>query len=701
MTAHAPAAPSAHRGAISRIDIVLTLVAAYSLALGLPLMDLMRQNVAFFVAHNSRPVEIVLFAAVAASVIPLLIAGFVAALKPRPLREAVHGLGVGLLLASFAGQILERLAGSSLAASVVVGLAVAAGAGGAVAVNRLPSVRQFFRYLGWAPLPLVILFLLSPSISAAIAPDAVAGRSVDVGGSESVVVVVFDELPVISLLAPDGRINRQRYPNFARLSELTTWYRDASTAGNTTIEAVPSLLTGRYPRPGRLPIFNHHMENLFTLLGGSHRVVAAEPMTQLCPARVCGERRGAHTAERLSLLARDSALVAIHIALPEQFERSLPEIDDRWASFGGEDTDRQGFLDEVITPQLRGDRVGAFDAFVGSIRSSQQPTLYFHHSLVPHRPWRYLPDGSVYTQSERVPGQTESVWGTEEWLVAQGLQRHLLQAGLADKMIGALLDRLEAEGMLESTYIVVAADHGVAFDPEKPMRHLDDFTIGSVFAVPLFITIPGAEGEVVDTPVELVDALPTLAELLGAKADGWRFDGQSLLAEPDGEPRLVLEGGEMLPVQDLAANRDAALTRWDQRAPMGGGWDELFRAGPNRQILGMSISDFDISPADWTAFLDDAAKYEAVELDSGVLPVMLTGYIEGLPVPESGIDLVVSVNGMVAAVTHTFNQAKPSMFSALVPMSALGDGVNQIGIYAMNGAGDLQELRVQPADVDS
>lgn len=683
---------------LSRRDAFMTVLAAYTLAVGLPVVDLLRQNVAFFVAHDALPLDTVMFIVAITLFIPALVGAVTAAMSPAWLRVSVHVAAVAVLLASFASQLIERVPGWSLGPWVVVGVAAAIGLAAALAISRLTSVRQFFRYLGWAPLLLIALFLLTPAVRGALAPDAAAGKTVEVAGSKSVVVVVFDELPVLSLMGPDGDLNRERYPNFARLADMTTWYRDASTAANSTIEAVPSLLTGRYPRRGTLPIFNHHMENLFTLFSGSHQVVASETMTRLCPARVCGEREMPPARERLFRLGRDGAFVALHVALPEALTGFLPPVDDRWASFGSEGSDRQGFLDEVITPGLRGDRRAEFEDFVARLSRSESPTLYFHHSMVPHRPWRYLPDGSEYPGLERVPGQTESVWSGDDWLVTQGLQRHLLQTGTTDHMIGALLDRLEDVGMIEDTILVVTADHGVAFDPEKPMRVLDEITTGSILAVPLFISVPGAEGTVVDEPVELVDVLPTLAGLLGATVDDWNFEGQSVLDPPDQRPRLLYTWDGTTEIEELAANRDAVLPRLDQRVPMSGTWDDLFRAGPHHDLLGSAVTDMAMgSEGQWRALLDNAGAYQQVAIVSRVLPVLVAGRLEGPPVPEGGVDLVVALNGTIVAVTRTFDQAMPSMFSALVPMSALSAGDNEVEVFVLEEGGSLSPLEVRPA----
>ena len=66
-------------------------------------------------------------------------------------------------------------------------------------------------------------------------------------------MVVFDELPLASLMGPGGRIDAERYPAFARLARGATWYRGATAVHDSTALAVPAMLDGRYRARGRAP----------------------------------------------------------------------------------------------------------------------------------------------------------------------------------------------------------------------------------------------------------------------------------------------------------------------------------------------------------------------------------------------------------------------------------------------------------------
>ena len=62
-----------------------------------------------------------------------------------------------------------------------------------------------------------------------------------------IVHVVFDELPLSTLVGADGDIDAKLFPNFARLARASTWYRNATTVNDLTAAAVPAQLTGEQP----------------------------------------------------------------------------------------------------------------------------------------------------------------------------------------------------------------------------------------------------------------------------------------------------------------------------------------------------------------------------------------------------------------------------------------------------------------------
>ena len=128
-------------------------------------------------------------------------------------------------------------------------------------VLRTRGTRLFVSYLAVANLFFLgSFFFLSPT------SELVAGGSSGDLGDVSVptlrapvVVIVLDEFPAATIMRADGSFNDERYPGFAELASVSTWFRNASSQYNLTHRAVPidpRRHVGRRRRPadvGRPP----------------------------------------------------------------------------------------------------------------------------------------------------------------------------------------------------------------------------------------------------------------------------------------------------------------------------------------------------------------------------------------------------------------------------------------------------------------
>ena len=98
------------------------------------------------------------------------------------------------------------------------------------------------RWFYWLAAELAAILLLAGC--AGFGDDAPADTS---EAHPPIVVVVFDEFPADDLLGPDGQIDAERFPNFAELASMSTWFPNAHTQYDSTFKAVPSILDGREP----------------------------------------------------------------------------------------------------------------------------------------------------------------------------------------------------------------------------------------------------------------------------------------------------------------------------------------------------------------------------------------------------------------------------------------------------------------------
>lgn len=115
-----------------------------------------------------------------------------------------------------------------------------------------------------------------------------------------------------------------------------------------------------------------------------------------------------------------------------------------------------------------------------------------------------------------------------------------------DAQVGTWLYRTRAEGHFDNTIFVVFSDHGEEFLEHGNLAHGNGLN-NEVLQVPLILCGPGIpKGMRIDTPVSLVDILPTVLALIGEPVPG----------DLDGVDLGPLLRGEVLPSRPLFASLD-------------------------------------------------------------------------------------------------------------------------------------------------
>lgn len=625
----------------------------------------------FFIDRGATPLDLVLFALGFVIVPPalLLAAEALAGLARARAREVLHLAFVGGLAALIAWQAIT---GADPGARPLLAYAasVALGAGAAAAYARAEPVRSFLTLLGVAPVVVLALFLgLSPARTLAFGGGGPGPVKVPSNGAP-VVLVVLDELPTASLMDVRGRIDAKRLPGFAALARESTWYRNAASPGDYTQLAVPTLLTGRRPRAGALQVASEHPDNLFTLLGAGHRLDVFEALTDIC-------RTPCHRQIREPFARRMRGLVS---ATVEQIPALPPGVRGRLA----------GAVEPDGPPEAAGrtERVGdanvrrfvsttqdvRFERFLDTLGGGRRPALNYLHLVLPHRPWRYLPDGRRYESSRSYRDGLFGRLPRDRRVVAIAWQRHLLQTAFVDRLITRLRRRLKASAAYDRSLVVVVADHGSAFRAGDHSRIVTATNVGEIAPVPLFVKAPRQRrGTVDDSAVETTDLLPTIARELAIELP-WRVDGVEAGTRPRRESLTVRrqdDGGAVTVGRvRLKHLRDAAVRRRTATFRRG-----LFAIGPRRRLPGRPLSRVKRARG-VRAVLDSPGRYAAVDPGARTLPVDVTGRIDG-GTPRSR-PVAVAVNGIVAATGWTITEGDHEHFTVLVPPSSLRRGRNEV-----------------------
>ena len=464
------------------------------------------------------------------------------------------------------------------------------------------------------------------------------------------VFVVFDEFPADDILRPDGSIDAERFPNFARLASMSTWFPNATTVYDSTFAAVPAILDGRLPRPSEAADVRSHKPSIFTEMDRlGYDVVKVESGSAVCPQAVCP---GART-RRPGVLARLAG----------------------------------------------GGRPARFHRWVGAIRGRPRPTFYFQHSLMPHEPWIYLPSGHQSRPAgiDPITDVNHDVGFGDPELTDQNHLRHLLQVGYTDRLMGDLLRRLRRTGLLERALLVVTADHGFSFQVGvKSRRLLTEGNAEEILPVPLFVKAPGQmEGKVDPSLVRNIDMLATIEDLLDARVK-YPQAGRSAFSREVRARRVVdaptRDFKQVIRITRAELNTRRAEQREARGALFGTGarsellygdpWASAYRVGPRPDLLGRRRAAVRARPA--SASMAYSGLFAHVSRRDRIVPTRVTGSLRGVPSGEH-VDLALDVNGRIQATSRSFDfgRGEPEYYSFQLPETALRTGRNRLQVLEL------------------
>jgi hypothetical protein len=477
-----------------------------------------------------------------------------------------------------------------------------------------------------------ISLLTSAVLALCLLPAAAAARP-------PVVMIVFDEFPTTSLEDGHGRIDPVRYPAFASLARDGVWFRNATASVDETGRALESLLTGSLPERKHPVTWHSNKRNLFTLLARRYRIRASEEVTSMCPVRLCP---GNHLHSKTEVLH-----------------------------------------------ELAGGRPERFERWLRSLRRARRPTFFFKHTLFPHVPLRYLPSGRAYGRDphEPIPGITGAF--RHRWLIVQAYQRHLLQLGFTDGLLGRALGRLRHQGLYDRSLIVVTADNGESFGTVGDRHLVTRRNAANIALTPLFVKLPHQRhGRVVSRHVRTLDVLPTIARVARVRVR-WRPQGHSVFGRSARRiPRattLIQRSGHRFRLSRRSLRRAARRFVREKIRLFGTGplFPAVYRVGPYPSLLVRPVAQLAVQPARRSrAVVNERAAVQSVRLGSGFVPSFLTGRLSG----RSHRDLAVAVNGYVVATVPSFRRSRrgPQLFSALIPEEAFHEGANQVDIFEVS-----------------
>ncbi len=681
--------PNAAVAAISPVGSFFELLGLCGLVIAQPVLNTFQGNATDLVFRRTSALDLVALGIVVIFLPPLVLwtIGRLthATAGPVPARF-VHSASCGLLV----GLLVLELMKEATSAGPFVLVLMALFTGIAFTSFRWLSndVGQVLRYLAIAPALFLAVFLFfSPVTEVAFADGTADAASLELGNPASVVVIVLDELPTLSLLDGDDQIDAELWPGFASLAEQSSWFRSNTSIAPTTPTAVPAIFTGRLPTDTKVvPVVDNHPQNLFTMFGATHELTVHESVTRLCPAALCGE------AERNS-----------------SFRTLLSDSADVWWGFVSPNRSADDAEIDFNIPQSDPSADVKIDAWLDNLPTDGAQHLSVIHTVLPHQPWWRLPDGRRYN----APVVAEGLGARLSWeadlapLFAQ--QRHLLQLQWTDRMLSNMIRVLKDKNQWDDSLVIVTADHGVSFLPGDPIRGLGNRNESRVMFTPMFVKEPGqTEGRIDERPTQTIDVVPTILDVLDAESP-WPLDGRSMLGEPDSGPDIRTftewslntrdpDNGIYYDVDGAAAY--AELLSLDPVVPAGDPAMRLWRWGAFGSLVGTPVTDQTIGQvSDLTLNIDQPDNRPSVsealaDFDADDRPpVYISGVVDDdANGPEQRL-LIAVLNGTIVGWNQTKVVADDTRFWTLAWPEALVNGFNDLAVFEAVGMGDELVLR--------
>jgi hypothetical protein len=516
--------------------------------------------------------------------------------------------------------------------------------------------------------------------------------SVAITNAVPVVMIVFDEFSGTTLMNRELQIDSQRFPQFARLAGMSTWYRQASTVHTRTDVAVPALLSGQFPTAARPPLEGEYPGNLFRVIHGTHAydMTVYEPVTRLCPPELMHREVTQRTRlEKLRLMMSTLISVYPRLILPNDTPLDFPPISKLWFGLSEKPDQKSTFATGLHRPTAFVERGEQLQSFLKSLQTaSEKPKFCFLHAEVPHLPWCFLPSGHVYNFDEvnsfQPPGGEGEIgesWTNDAGLIARNEHRYLQQLGFADRFLGQLLDLLQEIDMLDHCLLIVTADHGVSYRPGHSRRVPDATNLADLLSIPLFIKMPDqTSGHASDENVESVDILPTIADVLGMELSQ-PVDGFSVSKSTRRPRKTLYYDHTMTAVEPAIPQLKAAVNRHRN----------LFEGIPFDQPPLLSVTHPEWRGRSTTEFVVEERHLSrlhmipparnSTELGPPFVPCLVAGNLDTRDFQDP-IDLLVAVNGVIRDSGMTFVRERGFHgFEFLLPESAVAAVPSQIELF--------------------
>ena len=660
-----------------------------------PLYDLLGKNAEFFPVRNHDTGDILLLVITLSFLIPaglILLLSFIRLLSIKAFILA-HFASLIILSSLILFPIFKNIINlyPALASSLILLLSFFLSFSYLTKVN----VRLFLTFLSPSALIFPVVFIFFTPVYSLFHTDEINDvEPVEIVSKKHIVFLIFDELPITTLITDSNNIDKKLFPGFYELAKHATFYPNTSTVADFTVHAVPAILTGNYPSDtiektntktsfnewSSLPSFQHHPRNLFTILRHNYKLNVVETVTSLCPEDTCPHtyNRTVNINQRLSDLAQDLSIIYLHTFLPKRFSNELPRIDMNWSEFVINKFDD-------IKDHINDNDNMAFELFINSIQTADKPQLFFHHTTLPHGPWKFLPSGKQYISPNYTFALTPDQRWKEDIIPYEAFQRHVLQTMYADSLLKKTINKLKKNNLFDDAIIIVTADHGANFHLSDSFRKINSNNYSNILDVPLFIKTSRQQHAAVDeTHILTIDILPTLLSALDTTPP-WHMDGLPIKQRRNIDTSTVhifSKKGEKQDFSYMPTNKHQAID-WKRKLIGNSGLSGIF-AGPKfAHLIGTQPNKLCSRKLKDQKLLEkDFVSYSPL---SPIVPVSLK-IKSPLGQLKDNESLGITTNMVFSAIVdHQLITTNDNYMYAMIDERQFKTGDNKIGFYAIKG----------------
>lgn len=685
---------------ISISNQILHLVALSAIAISWPVLSFLSEHADYFFIRQLEANDVICLLVLLLAAVPLATGGLLVLVHSvsKSANRFLYGFIIfvlfTVLFVSLARQsLLVSGAGELATALVIATISV-------ILYYRFKSARMLVGLLVISVFVVPLRFILHPNIERAVFRndfEFVNSEARDQKlGTPDVVLVLFDELPLHTVLRDDGSIDKRRFPNFAELAEQSYFFLNASTTSSRVSTAIASLLSGLYPQEGVPKELSaaSYPKSVFSSLSSTHILNAFGEGSELCPVALCATSRTRPSfRERMQWMLRDVTRIAWWVFSPSSMRSKLPDVVISWGQYLTVNlVDQNEVSKSEKSPSTMKQERRLINSFKESVKRGSYPQLYFLSLKSPSAPYRLLPDGVTYETDARDKqvADEDFRWALDDtWNVVQQYQRHLMQFGYIDTLWKELRDHLHSQARFEEALVIVTAARGMSFQAGESARRVSSKNYAEIIAVPLFIKLPYQNRQRRSARnVELVDIFPTILKVLELP-DVSGINGQVIFHRDskrkkktffkwDGRALEKTIYGPDVDLQELMKLKTLSISNFDSL-------DGHLQMGPRQDLVNMPLSEVRgelVKPI--TTWIVNEESFQTVDLKSNFIPVRVRGRIQAKGYSGVRIPLLIAVNNVVRTTTWSdvvYNEQ--AEFSGIVSRQFFIYGANKIEAFAV------------------